>query len=197
MPACASCSMYPKQGHKYHEDYFLHDSGSLIFPFCFKNEAIKKNGFYSFYVGWSSTFFSAGHDLVPVQLQTLQGGDIAIPKMEKKFAKRRFMPHFLTYPFIGTKHKMTLHYIFISGAYTPVPTSAKVKVSFFFGGGNTLVIRTTNWIIWQGGPFLTFGKHIYLYCKVIEREERFIVWSWVSVIWKFASWCLFVTMFGR
>lgn len=34
------------------------------------------------------------HDLVPVQLQTLQGGDIAIPKMEKKFAKRRFMPHF-------------------------------------------------------------------------------------------------------
>lgn len=56
--------------------------------------------------------------------------------------------------------------LYIHIGHTLQSQSPKVKVSFF--GGEYPVIPTTNWIIWQGGPLLTFGKHIYLYFFTVK-----------------------------
>lgn len=118
--------------------------------------------------------------------------------MEKKFDKLRFLPHFMTYAFMGPKHKMTFTFFsYISGASTPAPTSAKVKVGFF--GGESPRDPHKELKNMAGWSLFCFWK-TYLKSLNVNKDsshDHGTGGNSMSVNWKSASWCLVVTMLGR
>lgn len=177
---CAFCSIYPKH-HK-------HDEELVVFVWlCFLNMSIlfqersnQKAWVSWFYGGWSSR----------LSRWTWPGSCSTSNSSWKRSLPSFVLCHILmTYPFM-----IDTTYSYKFGCIHSSPKLVQNRRLGFLRGIPSWS-PPKNWIIWQGGPFFAFGKHIY--SKIIEGEGRFIAWSWVSVVWTSASWCLFVTMFGR